>query len=189
LDLIIYSIEQSLKILRNGVIIIYPTDTIWGIGCDATNAVAIQRIYQLKKREEKKSMIILVDNENMIEEYVSHPSEKILSFLSQQKRPTTAVFEKAINLPEIIINQDRTIAIRITTDEFCRSLIQQLKKPLISTSANISGEPYPQSFSEVSEQIKKGVDYIVQHRQDDRLPARPSSIVRLNQNNEIEVIR
>jgi L-threonylcarbamoyladenylate synthase len=189
LDLIIYSIEQSLKILRNGGIILYPTDTIWGIGCDATNAVAIQRIYQLKKREEKKSMIILVDNENMIEEYVSHPSEKILSFLSQQKRPTTAVFEKAINLPEIIINQDRTIAIRITTDEFCRSLIQQLKKPLISTSANISGEPYPQSFSEVSEQIKKGVDYIVQHRQDDRLPARPSSIVRLNQNNEIEVIR
>jgi L-threonylcarbamoyladenylate synthase len=189
LDLIIYSIEQSLKILRNGGIILYPTDTIWGIGCDATNAVAIQRIYQLKKREEKKSMIILVDNENMIEEYVSNPSEKILSFLSQQKRPTTAVFEKAINLPEIIINQDRTIAIRITTDEFCRSLIQQLKKPLISTSANISGEPYPQSFSEVSEQIKKGVDYIVQHRQDDRLPARPSSIVRLNQNNEIEVIR
>ena len=131
----------------------------------------------------------MVDNKNMIEEYVSHPSEKILSFLSQQKRPTTAVFEKAINLPEIIINQDKTIAIRITTDEFCRSLIQQLKKPLISTSANISGEPYPQSFSEVSEQIKKGVDYIVQHRQDDRSLAKPSSIIKLNENDEIEVIR
>lgn len=107
MDLITYSIEQSLKILRNGGIILYPTDTIWGIGCDATNAVAIQRIYQLKKREEKKSMIILVDNENMIEEYVSHPSEKILSFLSQQKRPTTAVFEKDINL--INIGMDFTL--------------------------------------------------------------------------------
>lgn len=189
MDLITYSIEQSLKILRNGGIILYPTDTIWGIGCDATDAAAIQRIYQLKKREEKKSMIILVDSKTMIKEYVSHPSEKILSFLSQQKQPTTAVFEKAINLPEIIINQDRTIAIRITTDKFCRSLIQQLEKPLISTSANISGEPYPQSFSEVSEQIKKGVDYIVQHRQDDRSSAKPSSIIKLNVNNEIEVIR
>jgi L-threonylcarbamoyladenylate synthase len=188
-DLITYSIEQSLKILEHGGIILYPTDTIWGIGCDATNATAIQKIYQLKKREEKKSMIILVDSEKMIEEYVSHPSEKLLSFLSQQKKPTTAIFNKAINLPEIIINQDRTIAIRITTDEFCRSLIQQLKKPIISTSANISGEPYPQSFSEVSEQIKKGVDYIVQHRQDDRSPAKPSSIIRLNENNEIEFIR
>jgi L-threonylcarbamoyladenylate synthase len=189
LNLITYSIEQSLKILRNGGIILYPTDTIWGIGCDATNAAAIKKIYQLKKREEKKSMIILADSKKMIEEYVSYPSEKILSFLAKQKKPTTAIFEKAINLPGIIINQDKTIAIRITTDEFCRSLIQQLKKPLISTSANLSGEPYPQSFSEVSEQIKKGVDYIVQHRQDDRSPAKPSSIIRLNENNEIEVIR
>ena len=189
MDLITHPVERSLKMLRSGGVILYPTDTIWGIGCDATNAAAIQRIYQLKKREEKKSMIILVDNETMIGEYVSHPSKKILSFLSQQKRPTTAIFEKAINLPEIIISQDRTIAIRITKDEFCRSLIQQLKKPLISTSANISGEPYPQSFSEVSEQIKKGVDYIVQYRQDDRAPAKPSSIIRLNENNEIEFIR
>jgi L-threonylcarbamoyladenylate synthase len=182
-------ITNCLAAINNSGIILYPTDTIWGIGCDATNAAAIQRIYQLKKREEKKSMIILVDNENMIEQYVSCPSEKILSFLSQQEKPTTAIFDKAINLPEIIINQDRTIAIRITTDEFCRSLIQQLKKPLISTSANISGEPYPQSFSEVSEHIKKGVDYIVEHRQDDRSPSKPSSIIRLNENNKIEFIR
>ena len=189
MDVITNTIQQSLKILRSGGIILYPTDTIWGIGCDAMNATAIQKIYQLKKREEKKSMIIMVDYKNMIEEYVSDPSEKILSFLSQQKKPTTAIFDKAINLPEIIINHDGTIAIRITTDEFCRSLIQQLKKPLISTSANISGEPYPQSFSEVSEQIKKGVDYIVQHRQDDRSLAKPSSIIRLNENNEIEAIR
>jgi L-threonylcarbamoyladenylate synthase len=189
MDLITHSIKESLKILHSGGIILYPTDTIWGIGCDATNATAIKRIYQLKKREEKKSMIILVNSKNMIEDYVSHPSEKMLSFLSQQKKPTTAVFEKAINLPKIIINQDRTIAIRITTDEFCKSLIQQFKKPLISTSANISGEPYPQSFSEVSEQIKKGVNYIVQHRQDDYSTSKPSSIIKLNENNEIEIIR
>ena len=105
MNLITYSIEQSLKILRNGGIILYPTDTIWGIGCDATNAAAIKKIYQLKKREEKKSMIILADSKKMIEEYVSYPSEKILSFLAKQKKPTTAIFEKAINLPGIIINR------------------------------------------------------------------------------------
>ena len=182
-------ITNCLAAINNSGIILYPTDTIWGIGCDATNAAAIQRIYQLKKREEKKSMIILVDSENMIREYVSHPSEKLLYFLSQQKKPTTAIFNKAINLPGIIINQDRTIAIRITTDEFCKSLIQQLKKPLISTSANISGEPYPQDFSQISDAIKKGVDHIVQHRQDDRSPAKPSSIIRLNGYKEIEIIR
>lgn len=189
MDILHHSINQSLSVILEGGIILYPTDTIWGIGCDATNASAIQKIYQLKKREEKKSMVIIVSNENMIEEYVSHPSKKILSFLSQQKRPTTAVFEKAINLPKIIINQDGTIAIRITTDEFCRSLIEQLKKPLISTSANISGDAYPQSFLQVSEQIKNGVDYIVQHRQNDLSKSKPSSIIKLNEHDEIEMIR
>lgn len=189
MNLIKDSIEHSLKILRSGGIILYPTDTIWGVGCDATHAAAIQRIYQLKKREEKKSMILLVSDENMIKEYVSNSSPKVLEYLSRQKKPTTGIFEKAINLPGIITNQDGTIAIRITTDEFCRSLVQQLNKPLISTSANISGEPYPQSFLDVSEPIKKGVDYIVQYRQDDYATSKPSSIIRLNGNNEIEIIR
>jgi len=189
MELINNSIEQSLNTLRTGGIILYPTDTIWGIGCDATNAFAIRRIYELKKREEKKSMILLVSNENMVEEYVSNPSGKILTYLSQQTRPTTAIYENAIHLPDILVNADKTIAIRITTDDFCKSLIRQFGKPLISTSANISGEPYPQDFSQISDAIKKGVDHIVQHRQDDRSPAKPSSIIRLNGYKEIEIIR
>lgn len=189
MDLIKQSVDQSLNTLRNGGIILYPTDTIWGIGCDATLTSAIRRIYKLKRREEKKSMILLVSNESMVKKYVSNPSGLILAYLSQQTRPTTAIYENAINLPGLLDNADKTIAIRITTDPFCKSLIQQLGKPLISTSANISGEPYPQDFSQVSDAIKKGVDYIVQHRRDDRSSAKPSSIISLNGNNEIEVIR
>lgn len=189
MDVLHHSIGQSLSILRKGGIILYPTDTIWGIGCDATNAIAVQSVYQLKKRDEKKSMILLVSDESMIKDYVSNASVRMLSFLSKQKKPTTAVFKKAIHLPETIISNDGTIAIRITKDQFCKSLIQQLKKPLISTSANISGEKFPQNFNEVSEEIKNGVDYIVKYRQDDLLKNIPSSIIKLNENGGIEFIR
>jgi L-threonylcarbamoyladenylate synthase len=182
-------INNCVDVLDHNGIILYPTDTIWGIGCDATNAVAIKKIYELKKREEKKSLIMLVSDESMIEDYVKNSSPKIFTYLSQQKKPTTAIFKNAIHLPAILINEDSSIAIRITKDEFCKSLIQQLKKPLVSTSANISGEKYPQNFSEVSEKIKDGVDYIVQHRQNDFEIKSPSSIIKLNDDDEIEIIR
>jgi L-threonylcarbamoyladenylate synthase len=175
--------------LQSNGIILYPTDTIWGIGCDATNATAIQKIFQLKKRSEKKSMIILVSDENMIRDYVLNPSEKMLDFISSAVRPTTAIFKNAIHLPANLINEDGSIAIRIAKDEFCRQLIYQLTKPLVSTSANISGEKYPQNFLEVSEAIKNGVDYIVQHRRDDFSKSAPSSIIKLDEKNEIEFIR
>jgi len=182
-------IINSINVLQKGGIILYPTDTIWGIGCDATNANAIKRIYQLKKREEKKSMIILVADEIMINNYVLHPSKKIIEFLSTQNKPTTAIFENAINLPRELINADGSIAIRIVKDEFCKMLIQHLKKPLVSTSANISGDASPENFSMISPKIKSGVDYIVQHRQDDLQIFQPSSIIKLDKNNEIERIR
>lgn len=184
-----HSIEQALQTLHKGGTILYPTDTIWGIGCDATNANAIQKIYQLKKREEKKSLIILADDEKMIRRYVANPSEKMLSFISTLQKPTTAIFENAVNLPKKLVNEDGTIAIRITKDVFCRQLIHQLKKPLVSTSANISGEPSPQNFVEVSDKIKNCVDYIVQHRQDDFTKHAPSSIIKLNEKDEIQFIR
>ena len=154
-------IIDSIKALQNGGIILYPTDTIWGIGCDATNAIAVKKIYQLKKREEKKSMIILLAYESDIENYVLHHSKKIIDFISQQKRPTTAIFENAINLPRELINSDRSIAIRIVKDEFCETLIQRLQSPLVSTSANISGDASPENFKTINDQIKNGVDYIV----------------------------
>ena len=182
-------ILNSLSVLHSGGMILYPTDTIWGIGCDATNSSAIRKIYNLKKRDEKKSMILLVSDENMVAEYVFNPSGKVLAYLSQQNRPTTAIYENAINLPDILINTDKTIAIRITTDDFCKSLIRKFGRPLISTSANSSGEPYPQFFSQISDTIKKGVDYLVQHRQDDLSSSKPSSIIRLNGDKEIEIIR
>lgn len=181
-------IEKAMDTLREGIIL-YPSDTIWGIGCDATNEVAILNIYSLKKREEKKSMIILVSDEEMIKEYVDKPSSKLLEFVSSQKNPTTGIFTGARNLPDALVNEDGTIAIRIARDTFCQDLIRTLNKPLVSTSANISGEPYPKNFSEVDPQIKNGVDYIVQHRQQEKTMFTPSSIVRLDKNGEIEKLR
>lgn len=183
------AIEQTLYILEKGGIILYPTDTIWGIGCNATNAEAINEIYKLKKREEKKSMIILVTDEDMIKDYVSNPSLKILSYLSVQQKPTTAIFKNAINLPNQLISEDGSVAIRIVNDSFCQEIINRLKKPLVSTSANISGEIYPANFSKVSDKIKNGVDFIVPHRQQEINLYSPSSIIRLNEEDEIVIIR
>ncbi|MEO9023236.1 MAG: L-threonylcarbamoyladenylate synthase [Ginsengibacter sp.] len=182
-------VTNCLTTLQSSGLILYPTDTIWGIGCDATDAAAIKRIYQLKKREEKKSMIILVNDEKMIHDYVGNPSPEILSYISSAQKPTTAIFKNAVNLPGILINEDGSIAIRIVNDDFCRDLIMQLKKPMVSTSANISGEKSPQNFDEVSQKIKDGVDYIVQHRQNDLSKNQPSTIIKLSESNAIEFIR
>ena len=134
-------------------------------------------------------MIILVADKKMIFDYVISPSEKILSYIANNQKPTTAIFKNAINLPGNLINEDGTVAIRIVKDDFCQQLILQLKKPLVSTSANISGESYPQNFNQISSAIKNGVDYIVQHRQNDFTPHSPSSIIKSGSNDEIEIIR
>jgi L-threonylcarbamoyladenylate synthase len=189
MDLLNTSLELALPILRKGGIILYPTDTIWGLGCDATNCDAIKRIYRLKNREEKKSLIILVEDLNMLQQYVSAPSPILLSYIFSATKPTTAIFKNAIHLPEVLVNEDGSIAVRIPKDDFCIQLIHQFKKPLVSTSANISGEPAPQNFMEVSDKIKNGVDYIVQHRQNDLSKSTPSSIIKLNEKNEIDFIR
>lgn len=182
-------IAKSLSVLHSGGMILYPTDTIWGIGCEATNGTAIGHIFSLKKREEKKSMIILVCDEKMISEYVMNPSQKMLSYITHQKKPTTAIFKNATNLPSNLINEDGTVAIRIVKDDFCQQLILKLKGPLVSTSANISGEASPQNFTQISDTIKNGVDFIVQHRQNDFTIHSPSSIIKLDINEEIEIIR
>lgn len=182
-------ITNSINVLQQGGIILYPTDTIWGIGCDATNASAIKKIYHLKNREEKKSMIILLAHESDIKNYVLHPSKKIIDYISQQKKPTTAIFENAINLPPELINADGSIAIRIVKDEFCEMLLKRLRKPLVSTSANISGDTSPENFKMISTKIKNGVDYIVPHRQNELQSFQPSSIIKLNSKEEIEKIR
>lgn len=182
-------ITNSINVLQKGGIILYPTDTIWGIGCDATNAFAIKKIYNLKNREEKKSMIILLACESDIQKYVSNPSKKIIEYAVQQNRPTTAIFQNAINLPAELVNSDGSIAIRIVKDDFCELLLKRLHGPLVSTSANISGEPSPENFRMINTKIKGGVDYIVQHRQNDLQISQPSSIIKLNEREEIEKLR
>ena len=182
-------ITECCRALKEGGLILYPTDTIWGIGCDATNEQAVEKIYKLKKRDDKKSMIILVADEKDILNYAEDPGKEIFDYLSSTAKPTTVIYEKAKNIASNLINSDGTIAIRIVKDNFCTQLIGQFRKPIVSTSANISGEPFPGNFNEISTAIKNGVDYIVQHRQNDISSSRPSSIIRLNAEGKIEVLR
>lgn len=182
-------VEQALEVLRSGGIILYPTDTIWGIGCDATNENAVKRIYQIKKREDSKSMIILVAGEKDVLQYVADPGLSVFDFIEEQTRPTTIIFEHAVGLPDNLISEAGSIAIRIVRDEFCRHLIKRLQKPIVSTSANISGQTSPKNFSEVSDEIKTAVDHVVKWRQDDITIAQPSQIIKWNNDGTRTVIR
>jgi L-threonylcarbamoyladenylate synthase len=182
-------VEQALEVLKNGGVILYPTDTIWGIGCDATNENAVKRIYQIKKREDSKSMIILVADERDVLNHVAAPDLSVFNFIEEQTRPTTIIFEHAIGLPDNLVAEVGSIAIRIVRDEFCRHLIKRLRKPIVSTSANISGHASPKNFSEVSDDIKTAVDHVVKWRQDDTTIAQPSQIIKWNNDGTYSVIR
>ena len=186
---ILDEINLCSKMLTQGKIILYPTDTIWGIGCDATNEEAVKKIFTLKQREDSKSMIILLAEINEITNYVTTLYGEILNYLSNATQPTTVIYEGGKNVAKTLINNDGTIAIRIVEDEFCKILINKTGKPLVSTSANISGEPSPANFSEISAEIKNGVDYVVQHRQGDFKAAKPSVIIKMNDEGEIITIR
>ena len=182
-------IESCLIVLKKGGLILYPTDTIWGIGCDATNQQAVNKIFALKKRVDDKTMIILLSRLTDISNYVVKPAPQILNYLTTTTHPTTAIYDKGINVASGLINKDGSIAIRIIRDEFGAALINSFGKPIVSTSANISGEPTPAIFNEISDEIKNGVDYIVQHRRGDFKVAKPSAIIKLNDEKKIVVIR
>jgi L-threonylcarbamoyladenylate synthase len=182
-------IEESLSVLHAGGLILYPTDTVWGIGCDATNAAAVAKIYLLKKRIDGKSMIVLLENEIDIPKYVTHPDPKVYDYIKGIHKPTTFIYEGGIDLAENMIQDDGTVAIRITNDPFCKQLIKSFGKPVVSTSANISGYPPPVFFEDIDIEIKNGVDYIVQHRQDDLTESVPSAIVKLNADGSLTIIR
>ena len=182
-------VEQALTVLRSGGVILYPTDTIWGLGCDATNEAAIDRIFKIKSREDSKSMIILAASENQVLEYVAAPDLQVFDFLEVQNRPTTVVFENAIGLPDNLIAQDGSIAIRLVKDPFCRHLIKRLQRPLVSTSANISGTPSPQNFQAIAPEIKTAADHVVRWRQDDKDSSLPSQIVKWHQNGTFTFLR
>ena len=182
-------IIKSLEVLKSGGTILYPTDTIWGIGCDATNEEAIDKIYGIKKREETKSMIILLDTDAKLMQYVDDVPDVAYDLIELSDKPLTIIFSKAKNLPSNLINNDGSIAIRIVKDEFCQKLISRFRKPIVSTSANISGETSPLIFDKISDLIKQSVDYAVNWRQDDFTKSRPSGIIKLDNSGIVKVIR
>jgi L-threonylcarbamoyladenylate synthase len=182
-------IKQALIILRSGGIILYPTDTIWGIGCDATNNKAVERIYALKQRQDSKAMLVLIESETRLPQYINEVPEVAWQLIDVSDNPMTIIYPGAKNLASNLIAGDGSIGIRLVKDEFCRNLISRFKKPIVSTSANISGEKPPEIFEEISEAILNGVDYVVNWRQNDIQPALPSSIIKLGLSGEIQIIR
>ena len=180
-------VNEALFYLNNSKAILYPTDTVWGLGCDATDEKAVAKIYQLKKRTESKSLIVLVSSIDMLTKYVANVPEKALEILNTVTQPTTIIYNNPKNLAKNSIATDNTIAIRIPQDDFCLQLIEKFGKPIVSTSANISGEPTPKSFSEISEAILNNVDYVVNSLQEKTIH-KPSTILKI-ENEKIIVIR
>ncbi len=182
-------VAKALKVVQDGGIILYPTDTIWGIGCDATNTEAVQKIYRLKQRDEAKSMIILLDTENKLESYIAEVNPLAYELIEYTENPLTLVMPGAKNISPALIAADGSVGIRIVNHPFCQQLIQRLRKPLVSTSANVSGKPSPQYFAQVDDEIINGVDYVVDIDQHDKEIKNPSTIMRLDPDGKFEFIR
>ncbi|MBR4275788.1 MAG: threonylcarbamoyl-AMP synthase [Prevotella sp.] len=182
-------IKAAVEVMKKGGVILYPTDTIWGIGCDATNKEAVARIYQIKRREESKAMICLVDSDNRIQRYVRDVPEVAWDVMNLATKPTTVILDGANGLAGNLIADDGSIAIRITHEEFSKELCYRMQKPVVSTSANISGEPAAQNFCDISEEILHAVDYVCTSRRNEHKPHQPSSIIRLRKDGEITIIR
>jgi len=182
-------LHKAKEVLLKGGIICYPTDTIWGLGCDATNPDAVARIYALKKREDSKSMLVLLDNENRLPSYVKEIPEIAWQLIEVNDKPMTIIYDGARNLASNLIAPDGSVGIRITSDPFCIKLIAALRKPLVSTSANFSGQPSPRFFDEIDRELLSLVDYVVEWRQDDHTPASASSILKIGAAGEITIIR
>ena len=181
-------IESCFETLNNGGLILYPTDTVWGIGCDATNTAAVAKIYALKKRADSKTMICLVGNDFMLEQYVDNVPDVAFDIIDIATKPTTIVYDNPKKIANNLIASDNTLAIRVATDKFCKYLIQKFKKPIVSTSANLSGQPTPICFKEISNDILKGVDYVV-NLERDKQKSKPSSIIKLSNDGIVKVIR
>ncbi len=182
-------VEKALQVLKDGGIILYPTDTIWGIGCDATNEEAVSKIFKIKGREESKSMIVLLDTENKLASYVNNIPEIAYDLIEYAENPLTIIYSGAKNLAKNAIGTDGSIAIRIAKNDFCQQLIQRFRKPIISTSANISGEQSPAKFDEIADEIKESVNYIVDWEQEKSTPKKPSTILKLEPDGKFQFIR
>ena len=182
-------IQACLENLQKGGLILYPTDTVWGIGCDATNETAVKRVFELKKRVDTKAMIILVPNEQTILHYVDVNELQVFDYIKGIHKPTTVIYQNAKNLATNLMAEDGTVAIRVCKDKFCQELMQQFEKPIVSTSANISTYPTPLCFNDISMDIIEGVDYVVKHRRDDTELQQPSSIIKWDEKGQLIIIR
>ncbi|MEM9824230.1 MAG: L-threonylcarbamoyladenylate synthase [Bacteroidota bacterium] len=182
-------INRAVEVLNDGGLLLYPTDTIWGIGCDATDAEAVAKVYQLKKRDPSKPLVILVDSRKMLKEYVAHVHPRIDTLLAYHQRPLTVIYENAQQLPNNLIAKDKSVAIRLVQDDFCQKMIRQFGKPIVATSANISNEPFPESFGSISSEVIKGIDFVVRHRQCEKSASQPSVLVRILKDGELEFLR
>ena len=182
-------IKKACQVMREGGVILYPTDTIWGIGCDATNEEAVRRVYEIKRRADSKAMLVLVDSAVKVDFYVQDVPEVAWGLIELADKPLTIIYSGARNLAPNLLAEDGSVGIRVTGEEFSKRLCQQFRKAIVSTSANVSGQPSPQNFSEISDEIKAAVDYIVDYRREETVQARPSSIIKLDKGGVIKIIR
>lgn len=182
-------IRKAVEALQKGGLILYPTDTIWGIGCDATNEEAVKKVYALKQRQDSKSALVLLDKDVKISSYVTKVPEMAWDLIELSEKPLTIIYPNAKNLAKNLLAEDNSVGIRITKEEFSKRLCERFKKPIVSTSANISGQPSPKYFGEITEEVKNGVDYVVQFRQAETTNPAPSSIIKLEVDGQIKIIR
>ena len=175
--------------MREGGVILYPTDTVWGIGCDATNEDAVRRVYEIKQRQDSKAMLVLVDSSVKVDFYVRDVPAVAWDLIDLADKPLTIIYSGARNLAANLLAEDGSVGIRVTNEEFSKRLCQQFRKAIVSTSANISGQPSPKNFSEISEEVKSAVDYIVGYRQEEMSNPKPSSIIKLGKGGVIKIIR
>lgn len=182
-------IKAAIEVLNKGGLILYPTDTIWGLGCDATNPEAVERIYKLKQRSDSKALIVMIDTMAKLNYFVEEVPDIAFDFIELSTKPMTIIYDHGRNIANNLLSDDGSLAIRVSEERFSKTLCARLKKPLVSTSANISGQPSPRFFDEISDEIKSQVDYIVQYRQDDKTPSLPSSIIKVSRGGQTKVIR
>lgn len=182
-------IAETIEVLKNGKTILYPTDTIWGIGCDATNKKAVDKVYEVKKRPSAKKPIILVCDEEMLLEYIGYIPPTALDLINSVRNPISVIYPEAKNLPSNVVSEDISIGIRVVKHNFCKEIIKGLGKPIISTSANISGDPTPKFYYEINKIIFDSVDYVVDRIMEESIDVKPSTIVKFNKKNEFEIIR
>ena len=188
-ELMAEDLKEACGVLRQGGLILYPTDTIWGIGCDATNEEAVRRVYALKQRTDHKAMLVLIDSPAKLTGYLSEIPDIAWELIDVSDKPLTIIYPNAKNLAFNLLSEDGSVGIRITNERFSHELCKLFRKPLVSTSSNISGLPSPSLFSEIAEAIKNGVDYVVRYRQDETVKAKPSGIIKLSENGYVKIIR